>query len=118
MGKHSRNKGARFEREVANALQEATGVECARELTETRAGNIGDVTTDLPLVVQAKCGKLPPIWKAVQEAEQAAGGTGKHPVAIVRRNGTNRHDPAVDLAVLPLADFLEIIGLMKHHGIW
>ena len=43
MGKLSRDKGARWEREIAKDMTRETGQKYARVLTETRDGNSGDV---------------------------------------------------------------------------
>lgn len=116
MGVLSRRKGAAWERAAAGMIQQATGVPCVRNLEECRDGNAGDLKTGLPLAVQCKVGARPDIYGAVRQAAEAAI-PGQHPVAIVRRNGSGHRAPE-DLAIMPLADFLEIIGQMKRLGVW
>ncbi len=96
-------------------LEEATGVECVRCLAEARDGNVGDLTTELPIVVQCKVGKRPSVWRALEEAVEAAD-EGSLPVAVVRRNSPGGR-PAEDLAVLDLADFLRLLSAaLRNHG--
>lgn len=118
-GATSRRKGVRFELEVCERLRRA-GARCAeRTLHEPRDGNVGDVETDLPLVVQCKVGARPNPWAALEEAQEAArarNGHGKrHAVAIVKRNRGNGRD-AVEMAVLPLADFEEMVRRLVEAG--
>ena len=115
-GRISRRKGHDWEREVARLYTQATGRQHARVLTESREGNVGDVRGPSPLVTQCKVGAAPNAWKALREAIEAAG-PGEHPVAVLRRNGIGRK-PAVDVAVLPLKAWLEIVNLLSLHGIW
>lgn len=118
MGARSRTKGAAWEREVGHKIEAATGVKAVRTLSECRDGNVGDIQCpDLPIVWQAKVGARPDIYGAVREATEVAEPKGLHPVAIVKRNGS-RHQPADELAILPLDDFLEIVGTMKRLGVW
>ena len=117
LGARSRRKGHDYERELARRFTEA-GLPAVRNLEEVRSGNSGDLlfTNGDPLCVQAKVGARPSVWNAVKEAEAAAG-PGIHPVAIVKRNGSGSR-PAVELACMPLDDFLEIIGLLKAAEAW
>lgn len=113
MGARSRRKGARFEREVAALLTEASGLPCARNLTECRDGNTGYVHGLPGFTIQCKVGRRPDdVYRAVREASQAAC-SGQHPVAIVRRNGSGSR-PADDLAVLPLSSFLALLRSLPH----
>jgi hypothetical protein len=107
MSARSRRKGAAWEREVAGDLEAATGVRCVRCLTETRDGNVGDITTTLPFSIQAKVGARPPIYEAVEQAQQSARG-GQFPVAAIKRNGSGGRPPE-RLAVLPWDDFLALL---------
>lgn len=115
-GATSRRRGHSWEREIARALEELEGVEASRTLNETREGNVGDVDVNLPIAVQAKAGQRPRIYDAVAEAKEASG-PGEHPVAAVKRSH-GRGVPADRLAVLPLEDFVEIIGLLRASGAW
>lgn len=117
MSARSRRKGAAWEVEVARRFREA-GIPAERNLTECRTGNAGDIDLPewCPLLVQAKVGALPPIWQAIREAEEAAG-PGQHPVAIVRRNGS-RHQPPVDLAIMRLDEWLDMVAGLRVAGWW
>ena len=117
MSAGSRRKGHDYERELARRFTEA-GLPALRNLEEVRSGNTGDLTFSRgdPLCVQAKVGRAPNIWQALREAEEAAG-PGLYPVAVVKKNGSASRPP-VELAVLPLDDFLEIVGLLKDGGVW
>ena len=117
MSAKSRRKGHDYERELARRFTEE-GLPALRNLEEVRSGNSGDLvfTHGDPLCVQAKVGGRPSVWNAVKEAEEAAG-PGVHPVAIVKRNGSGSR-PAVELACMPLDDFLELVGLLRAAGVW
>lgn len=117
MGKRSRNKGAAWERDVAFRFRES-GIDAERCLTETRDGNVGDLTfpNGEPVVVQAKCGARPPIYDAIREAVEAADGTGKYPVAIIKRNGAGQR-PADEFACIPLDSFFDIVKALREH-VW
>ena len=95
MGKLSRNKGANFERRIANWMN-TLGLRSTvwrRELRETQQGNIGDVrdsTGDYPIVIQCKHMKNPSPFRALEEAKVAAlKGRGRADlgVAMIRRHG-------------------------------
>lgn len=116
MGKRSRTKGHAWEREVANRYTEATGLKHERVLTETRESS-HDVEGPLPLVNQCKVGARPNLWTAIEEAAREAEGTGRHAVAILKRNGAGRRS-AVEVAALPLDDWFEIVALLVKMGVW
>ena len=118
LGARSRRKGHAYERELARRFGDEAGCPAVRNLEEVRSGNSGDLvfTHGDPLCVQAKVGGRPSVWNAVKEAEEAAG-PGIHPVAIVKRNGSGSR-PAVELACMPLDDFLELVGLLKGGEVW
>lgn len=113
----SRRKGHAWEREVARALSEIPGVSAERLLTETREGEGYDLSTDLPLIVQAKAGKRPRIYDALKEATAAADGTGRHPVAAIKRS-YGRGQEADRFVALPLEAFMEIVALLVGQGVW
>lgn len=117
MGASSRRKGHAWELEVCRRLRGAGAKLAERTLTETRDGNVGDIDTDLPIVVQCKVGAAPNPWAALEEAEEAAEGRGRFAIAVVKRlRGNGR--PGVELAVLPLADLEEIITQLVKGGVW
>ncbi len=113
MGKLQRNKGAAWERTVANRLTAATGVTCRRQLIETQQGNCGDIATELPISVQCKVGVTPPVWSALQEAVAVAK-PGHLPVAILKKNG-DRGTPPMEVAVIRLEDLISLLekGLLS-----
>lgn len=117
MSRRSVRKGKEWERTVARRFREY-GIHAERNLSESRTGNAGDLLLppDIPLSIQAKVGARPPIYQAVHEAQEAAA-PGEHPVAVIRRNavGSRRY---VDLAVLPLEDFLELVAQLRTCGAW
>lgn len=110
MGKLSRNKGAAWEREVASRMTEATGVECKRCLIETREGNSGDITTELPYSVQCKVGQRPNPIAALEEARESAIPGEEMPVAIIKRNQHGK-EPMREVAVIDFEDFLMLADL-------
>ena len=118
----SRRKGHDWERDLCKRLRSAGARSAERVLTEPRDGNArGDIATDLPLVIQAKCGKAPNPWKALEEAEEAArarnGGGRRYPVGIVKRlRGGGRQ--GVEMAVMPLETFEEIVRELRKAGVW
>lgn len=115
-GAKARRRGHDWEREVAGDLADLDHIEAERILDEPRDGLVGDVRTNLPLSIQAKAGKRPRIYDALEEAKEAAD-PGEHPVAAVKRmNGRGRK--ADRMAVLPWNDFLEIVGLLRAMGGW
>jgi len=110
MGARSRRKGVAWERTVAALLSEATGLDYQRVLTESRDGNVGDVDADGgALSVQCKIGARPNPYQALREAVEAAGASGRLPVAVLRKNGSGSRPPE-DLAVLRIEDFVALIG--------
>lgn len=115
-GAKSRRRGHDWERAVARELSDLEYVEAARTLDETREGNVGDVRTNLPLSIQCKAGQQPSVWKALEEAIEAAE-PGEHPVAAVKRSH-GRGKKADRLAVLPWSDLLEMVGLLRAMGGW
>ena len=115
MSARSRRKGAQWEREVSRKLR-AIGIPAERNLEEVRTGNAGDIQLDpdIPLVIQAKCGLQPPVYKALGEAIEVADGTGKVPVAIIHRDGSGRARASDEIAVLRLEDFMEMIEQLSQ----
>ena len=116
MGSRSRTKGHQWERDVANRLTIASGRKHERNLEEVRSGNSGDILGPLPLSVQCKVGGLPRIYDAVKEAV-AASKPGEYAVAVIKKDGS-RHRAVVELAVMPMEDFEEIVGILTARGIW
>tara|TARA_R110002012_G_scaffold930_2_gene3910 strand:+ start:2150 stop:2542 length:393 start_codon:yes stop_codon:yes gene_type:complete len=107
MGKYSRDKGARFEREIANRLKEVFGPRTTRSSGQCFSGDLrADV--DCPEIwVECKVGKRPNIKAALEQAEEAEAGakTGKSPVAICK---WDRQEP---IASMRLDFFIELIKI-------
>lgn len=118
MSKRSITKGKSFERLIARKIAFHTGRTAKRQLTEVREGNQGDIETTLPLVIQCKVGKRPPVKKAVQEAVDAAEGTGKYAIAVTRENATHSSSQPVDMVHMPLSDFLDLLHELCYSGVW
>ena len=96
MGKYSRDKGARFEREIANKLKEVFGPRTTRSSGQCFSGDTrADV--DCPHIwVECKVGKRPNIKAALEQAEEAEANaqTGKVPVAVCK---WDRQEPIVSV---------------------
>lgn len=118
MGGRSTRKGKRYEREFCRRATEATGAKHERVLDESREGNHrGDVAADgLPLTYQLKAQKQPSVYRALDEAIEAAP-DGFHPVAIVKRDYGPGRTPH-EFAAIPLDNWLEIVGLLTEAGAW
>lgn len=84
MGKHSRTKGARGEREVV-AILRAVWEGAKRGLTQTRAGNDAADVEGSPYWIECKLGQRPNIMGAMQQAIEAT--DGRPPVVFTRRDG-------------------------------
>lgn len=87
---NSRAKGASFEREIANKLQDELGASFKRDIEQYRAADHGDIICDdhsFPYVLELKryAGKghtyVQAWWDQVEKAAQAAG---KEPVLIYK----------------------------------
>ena len=106
MGKHQRDKGARFERYVANALKPVFGPNVTRSSGQCFKGDTrADV--DCPtLWVECKVGKRPNIKAALEQAEEAANSSNsnKKCVAICK---WDRESP---IATMRLDNFIEILS--------
>ena len=104
MGKFSRDKGARFERELARIFRDALPGCDAKRGFQTRGGaaEMPDVTAGC-FAIEAKAGKKPPVRAALKTAVDNCP-KGLYPLAVIKED---RKPPFV---VLPLDDFLEIAG--------
>jgi len=103
VGKMQRDKGARFEREVAKIFREALpGCDAKRGL-QTRGGaaEVPDVQAG-PFAIECKVGKKPPVRFALDTAVEHCP-RGCYPMAIIKED---RRQP---FAVMPLDDLLEIL---------
>lgn len=118
MGKTSRRKGVAFQSRVARWLREKLdlGNYQSTQGMETARGNVGDVRLqrkdglplDIGFLVQAKKGKRPSPWKAMQEAEEASGGGKTIPVAVVHRDAKKPGEEAEQLVIMRPGGFAEL----------
>lgn len=116
-GRISRQRGVAWEREVAKRLSEATGLEFRRNVTENQLGNRGDIVVPdtIPLAIQCKAGARPPVFQALEEANEVAG-AGVYPVAVLKRmNGRGR--PCDEIVVMRFDDFLEILESLIYANV-
>lgn len=110
MSKMQRDKGANMERAVAHRFRRMGWPDAARNLTECRDANSGDLVHVKPFAVQIKCGAAPSPWRAMREA-RAAADPGDYPIAVVKRD---REQP---LVVMQMDDFCELTAKLKTFGI-
>jgi hypothetical protein len=86
---NGRNKGAAFEREIANEVFLHLGVKLKRDLEQYRAGDHGDLIADdrdWPWTIECKryasgTGCKPAWW---EQARKAAAATNLHPVVVYK----------------------------------
>jgi Holliday junction resolvase len=115
-GRHSRNKGANYEREVARIFREHCGFteeECKRGIGQARVGSeVADVELPLPLWLECKRGKKTYPKKALEQAVEALAKNkrGKMPVAICR------DDNSKATATMYLEDFLNLVFPKKKEN--
>lgn len=87
MGAMSRNKGASFEREMAQELHRLLGINFKRNLDQCREKDLGDLIADTPFPFLIECkryagGEFQKTWW--KQAYTAAFGSGQHPAVIYR----------------------------------
>jgi len=86
MSKASRNKGATYEREVANSLNDQLGEGLfKRNLVQTREGGY-DLQTDLPLAIECKRVEKPAFNKWIAQAIKQAEESGRVSVLAWRQS--------------------------------
>ena len=106
MGKKSRTKGARWEREVAIMLRDAMpGAEVKRGWQSRSGSDAPDV--DCPCWwIECKVGKRPNLFGALHQAEEAAEGDRQKraPVVVAKRD---REPPVL---AMRLDAWLELVG--------
>ena len=107
MSKSQRDKGAAFERWVANEIKERTGLPARRGLGQARSAHeVADVDGVPGWWIECKVGKSPPTTGALEQADEARDRSGHYAmtVAVVKRD---RHEP---MAYLRLWDLLTLTG--------
>lgn len=113
-GKTNREKGKRWERELAKMFAESLpGVECKRFGYAQGAGgkNASDVECGGLFWVEAKVGKKPNIRKALDQVlADSLDSPGAYPVACIK----DLH--GAQMAVMELGDFLELVQEWHERG--
>src|SRR5690606_4333292 len=103
-GRRSREKGARWEREVARRVRDVLGVEARRGIQYRDGSEAPDIIIEgLPLHIECKAGKRPPILAALEQAERDAA-EGAIPVVVVK---PDKKEPTVTMR---LEDWLAVIA--------
>ena len=105
MGRAEREKGKRWEREVARLFTDALGAPCRRTGFHQAqdASAAPDVDTGGAFWVECKAGRLPNPRAALRQAREAAPRE-QHAIAVVK---DDRQRPFV---AMDLEDFLELVG--------
>lgn len=112
---NSRNKGAQFEREVAMALYEWTGLRFKRNLEQYRARGLGDLVTDdpaWPFLIECKRAEPGNMrmeqWR--RQAQEAADNAGLMPCVIYRldRQPMRATIPLSALAMQPSQEWMTL----------
>ena len=84
-GKGARNKGANFERKLANILAESTPLDARRGLAQTRGGGAEVSDVEIKYIhIEAKNHKRCNIKAALRQAINDSSANGKIPVAITK----------------------------------
>jgi hypothetical protein len=104
-GKRSRDKGRRWEQQVARDISAAVGCDSRRGLQYRDGADAPDVLTPgIPLHLECKAGGPAAYpWRALEQA-QASASAGTYPVAVCKQD---RRPPTATLAV---ADLVELLG--------
>ena len=101
MGKAQRTKGASYERDIVHDLSDYLGVDCSRNLDQTRDGG-ADIVLD-KFVIECKRRASIAVYDWVDQA-QAACKDGQKPIVVCRA------DRRESLAIMKWSDFLTLLG--------
>ena len=102
MAKISRQRGATYEREVANDIFEALGVRIKRNLKQYQQSEEGDLILGQYLI-ECKRRKKIAVHEFMEQADKACE-PGQTPVVIMRADGKK------SLAMMHLPDLLALLG--------
>lgn len=102
---NSRNKGAGYEREIANKFSEYLGADVKRNLDQSRDGG-ADISLP-PYLIECKRRARIIVYEWIEQATKAAKPVNMVPVVVCR---ADRQD---DLVIMRLSDFLPLMGFMK-----
>lgn len=101
MSKSQRTKGAAGEREVCHIIRDELGIECHRNLEQTREGGC-DISLP-PFCIEVKRRRrISNIYEWLKQAENSCQ-TGERPVTVFRADGKGW------IAAVPLTLFLSLI---------
>lgn len=127
---NGRNKGAAFERQIANEIKAATGLECKRLIEQYRKGCLpGDLEGEAVAGYAVECkrySRIQPALLAKWRAQALAQATGPHePVliykadrqSVVVNRWTDKTDPS-SVWEQPMVDFLAELreNSIHRHG--
>jgi hypothetical protein len=117
MSAHSRRKGASFERQIATALRDLTGVKFQRNLEQYRAANHGDLDPSDPawpfaleLKAYASGSGCRPAWK--DQATKAAEAVNRIPCVIYK------FDRVPVRCAVPMTAMCAAFGGTDNSGEW
>ena len=101
MGKSQRTKGHAYEREVVHQIRDVLGIDCSRNLTQTRDSG-GDILLE-KYVIECKRRAGISVYSWMEQAEESCN-LGQRPIVICRADGED------SLVIMNLTDFLHLLG--------
>jgi Holliday junction resolvase len=102
MSKLNRQRGASYEREVANAIFDQLGIRIRRNLKQYQVSDEGDLILGKYLIECKRRRKIA-VYDFMEQAEKACE-IGQIPLVIMREDGNK------SLAMLRLSDLLTLLG--------
>lgn len=109
MSKLSREKGKRYERDVARRYREIFGQDVRRGWQCRKGDDECDVVNCGPFAVEAKHRKSVSVWAAMEQAAENAK-AGQIPVCHIKRHG------GMEVVVLLAEDWFDLIREWKERG--
>ena len=109
-GAKSREKGARYERKIANYLSETLGIEAERRLEQWRSGG-DDIVHEFEgwLSIEAKDVATTSLGSWVDQSVESAGPR----VGVVFHHRRGNGDPARDFVTMTGADFVAVVEALR-----
>ena len=104
-GKHSRDKGKRFEQKIARELRDM-GFDARRGWQAREGDDDPDVIVDLPVWIECKHHRQVNYRAAMRQAIGGAVGTDKIPLVVAKDDGQP------EVAILPWADMKDILRVI------
>ncbi len=108
MSKLNRQRGASYEREVANAIFDQLGIRIRRNLKQYQVSDEGDLILGKYLIECKRRRKIA-VYDFMEQAEKACE-IGQIPLVIMREDGNK------SLAMLRLPDLLTLLGNERDPG--